>query len=125
MSTYTINKISIIGIVLCVCVLIVTVFAYAQIPILQRNASDLETSKNYLQNQVSALQNQVDTLNAYKASLENQVTVLQNEANELLHELADNISPEELQYFTVFKDVPREDWCYYLVCMHALDKVIK
>ena len=86
MSAYTTNRIGVIGIVLGVCVVIVAVFAYGQISILQRSASDLETDKNYLQNQVAtlnadkaSLENQVATLNADKANLESQVTVLQCE----------------------------------------------
>lgn len=97
MSVLTGNKLSTIGIVLAICVVIVSVFAYSQISILQKNASNLETDKNYLQNQVvtltadkanlenqvTTLENQVDTLSTDKATLENQAANLQNEISEL------------------------------------------
>lgn len=108
MSAYTTNKIGVIGIVLGVCVVIVAVFAYGQILILQRNASDLETGKNYLQNQVTTLENQVATLNADKASLENQVATLNADKANLESQVAVLQCEVHGFHYVMYKDMPRE-----------------
>jgi septal ring factor EnvC (AmiA/AmiB activator) len=120
MSAYTTNQISLIGIILVVCVVVVSVFAYNQISILGRNVNALETDKNSLENQVAALtadkaslENRVDTLENQVAALTADKASLENQLDELIYRLSQHMSPEEFLLFMNYMDMRSRIQRYY------------
>jgi len=97
------NKAHMIGIVLGICLVVVSLFAYSQIAALQRSASAAETSNatllsqidalqtqiTSLQSQISSLQSQLSTANANNAALQDQITSLDAEIETLTAENVD------------------------------------
>ncbi len=66
------NKISVIGLVLGICLIVVSGYAYSQISTLQRDNESATVSNGQLQTQVNGL-------NAQLTATQNQLTAIQNE----------------------------------------------
>lgn len=76
------NKAGLFAIALGICLVILGLFAYSQISVLQRGAQALTTDN-------LGLLNQIDLLNAEKATLEGQVSLLQGQVDTLNNEKSD------------------------------------
>ena len=84
------RKVSLVGVVLGICVIVVILVSYGQISMLQKNTSSLEANNSSLSGQVSALEaektsllNQTAALKQDVTSLKAQVTALQNQVAQI------------------------------------------
>jgi len=88
------KKVSLVGVVLGICMIVVILVAYGQISILQKNTSNLQSNNSSLSNQIAALEaekasllNQTAALEKDKANLQQQVASQENKVSSLAHDV--------------------------------------
>ncbi|MEM4704291.1 MAG: hypothetical protein QXJ02_04410, partial [Candidatus Bathyarchaeia archaeon] len=83
------NKANIVTIVLAICLISVSLFAYSQIATLQKAASDEHATNNLLTDEIEDLNTQISTLESQIAELQNDVATLEGQVAAANAEKAD------------------------------------